>query len=65
MPEDLKRKQLNLGECPKCEEWTHFNLIKKINSTKSIVECSFCLNKVKQFKNGKIYYEEILSHDMF
>jgi len=65
MSGDLGRKILNLGRCPQCDEWTHFYLVKKINKSKSIVECSFCTKKLKQYKNGKVHYEEIKSHDLF
>ena len=65
MSENINRKDLNLGKCPTCDEWTHFDLVKKISKSKSIVKCSFCLNKLKQYKNGKVHYEEIKSHDLF
>ena len=34
MSENINRKNLNLGKCPTCDEWTHFDLIKKISKSK-------------------------------
>ena len=48
-------ERLNIGQCPKCNEHTHFNPTKN----KKYFSCTLCLELVEQKINGKVVYTEV------
>ena len=46
---------LNIGQCPKCNEHTHFNPTKN----KKLFTCTLCLELVEQKINGRVVYTEV------
>ena len=52
---------LNMGECPKCLEHTHFNR----TFQPRIFTCAICDELVEQKMNGKVLYKEVSLPGMF
>ena len=46
---------LNIGQCPKCNEHTHFNPTRN----KKYFTCTLCCEVVEQKINGKVVYTEV------
>ena len=51
----IVKEILNIGKCPKCTEYTHFNKTKK----PTIFTCAICDSIVEQKINGKVLYKEV------
>ena len=46
---------LNIGQCPKCHEHTHFNPTKN----RKLFTCTLCAEIVEQKINGRVVYTEV------
>jgi len=55
----MKNKNFNLGICPKCNEYTHFHILKRISQSSNIMLCELCKKEVMQYINGSVKYESV------
>jgi hypothetical protein len=52
---DLEEVYVNLGICPHCGTPVHFRKTKE----ESIFACPICLEKSRQYKNGKVLFTKM------
>jgi hypothetical protein len=55
----MTNKEINLGICPECKDYTHFHILKKLKKQYSLMICDMCKKQVVQYVNGKVHYERL------
>jgi hypothetical protein len=55
----MTSKEINLGICPECNDYTHFHILKHLKKKCSLMICEMCKKEIVQYVNGRVHYEKL------